>query len=59
VRFFSFHYQPDNWRAPQVRNIGVVEGNQPVRDNDWETILGLNEYRMQEEVNRIYEAAKR
>ena len=36
--FFSFHYQPDNWRASQVRNMGVVEGNVPVRDNDWEVI---------------------
>ncbi|MCL6614143.1 MAG: TIR domain-containing protein [Firmicutes bacterium] len=36
--FFSFHYKPDNWRAAQVRNAGVVEGNQPVSDNDWETI---------------------
>lgn len=29
--FFSFHYQPDNWRVSQVRNIGVIEGNQPGR----------------------------
>ena len=36
--FFSFHYKPDNWRAAQVRNIGVVEGNSPVSDNDWETV---------------------
>lgn len=36
--FFSFHYQPDNWRAAQVRNAGVVEGNRPCSDNDWETI---------------------
>jgi hypothetical protein len=36
--FFSFHYKPDNWRAAKVRNIGVVEGNKPVSDNDWETI---------------------
>ena len=36
--FFSFHYKPDNWRASQVRNIGKVEGNSPVSDNDWETI---------------------
>jgi len=36
--FFSFHYKPDNWRAAQVRNMGVVEGNAPVSDNDWETI---------------------
>jgi hypothetical protein len=38
--FFSFHYKPDNWRASQVRNAGVVEGNQAVSDNDWETIKG-------------------
>lgn len=36
--FYSFHYLPDNWRASQVRNMGVVEGNQPVSDNDWETV---------------------
>ncbi len=36
--FFSFHYEPDNWRASQVRNAGVVEGNVPVSDNDWESI---------------------
>lgn len=36
--FYSFHYKPDNWRASQVRNMGVVEGNRPVSDNDWETI---------------------
>ncbi len=36
--FFSFHYKPDNWRAGQVRNMGVVEGNEPVSDNDWETV---------------------
>jgi len=36
--FFSFHYKPDNWRASQVRNAGVVEGNQPCSDNDWESV---------------------
>jgi len=36
--FYSFHYVPDHWRASQVRNMGVIEGNQPVKDNDWETI---------------------
>jgi hypothetical protein len=36
--FYSFHYRPDNWRASMVRNIGFVEGNQPVSDNDWETV---------------------
>lgn len=36
--FYSFHYKPDNWRASKVRNIGVIEGNQSVSDNDWEEI---------------------
>jgi hypothetical protein len=36
--FYSFHYLPDSWRASQVRNIGVVEGNKPATDNDWETV---------------------
>jgi hypothetical protein len=36
--FFSFHYKPDNWRASQVRNMGVIEGNAPVSDNEWESI---------------------
>ncbi len=36
--FFSFHYKPDNWRASQIRNIGVIEGNPAVSDNDWEAI---------------------
>lgn len=36
--FYSFHYAADAWRASQVRNMGVVEGNQPIKDNDWETL---------------------
>ena len=36
--FFSFHYEADNWRAGQVRNIGAVQGNAPCNDNDWEAI---------------------
>lgn len=36
--FYSFHYQPDNQRAAKIRNIGVIEGNEPAKDNDWETI---------------------
>lgn len=36
--FFSFHFANDHWRAGQVRNAGVVEGNAPVSDNKWEEI---------------------
>ena len=38
--FFSFHYKPDAERASQVRNIGVIEGNRPATDNDWEAVIG-------------------
>jgi hypothetical protein len=37
--FYSFHYD-DNWRAAQVRSMGVIEGNEPCSDNDWETVKG-------------------
>lgn len=36
--FFSFHYQPDNWRAATIRSIGAIDSNEVARDNDWETI---------------------
>ncbi|MCP4581046.1 MAG: TIR domain-containing protein [candidate division Zixibacteria bacterium] len=36
--FFSFHYKPDVMRASLVRQIGALEGNQSVSDNDWEKI---------------------
>lgn len=36
--FYSFHYEPDNWRASQVRQMGVIEGDAPVADNDWEKV---------------------
>lgn len=36
--FYSFHYIPDNWRAAQVRNMGMIEGNRPCSDHDWESI---------------------
>lgn len=36
--FYSFHYKPDNWRVATIRNIGVIEGNSTVSDNDWETV---------------------
>lgn len=36
--FYSFHFQEDCWRTGQVRNIGTIEGNKPIRDNDWEEV---------------------
>lgn len=36
--FYSFHYKRDADRVSQVRNIGLVEGNRPASDNEWETV---------------------
>ncbi len=36
--FYSFHFDNDNWRAGQVRNIGAVEGDKPVNGNKWEDV---------------------
>jgi hypothetical protein len=36
--FFSFHYNADAWRTAQIRNIGVVEGERIIFDNDWEEV---------------------
>ena len=36
--FYSFYYKEDSQRAAQVRNMGMVDGNTPVSDNDWEKI---------------------
>jgi hypothetical protein len=49
--FFSFHYQPDNWRVSQVRNVGVIEGNRPATDNDWESITKGGDSAIQKWIN--------
>ena len=36
--FYSFHFDNDNCRAGQVRNIGTVEGDKPVNGNKWEDV---------------------
>ena len=36
--FYSFHFKNDVMRVQQVRNIGVIEGNEPVSKNDWEKL---------------------
>lgn len=36
--FFSFHYELDNWRVQQIRNMGIVEGQKICDSNDWEKI---------------------
>ncbi|MFC3677768.1 TIR domain-containing protein [Ferrovibrio xuzhouensis] len=36
--FYSFHFDRDVWRTSQVRNIGSVEGREPVNQNKWEEV---------------------
>lgn len=36
--FYSFHFANDAWRASQVRNIRLYDGNRPATDNEWEAI---------------------
>ena len=36
--FYSFHYANDVMRVQQIRNIGALEGNEPVSANDWEQV---------------------
>ena len=49
--FFSFHYMLDNWRVAQVRNMGAVEGDAPVSDNDWETVIRGGDAAIQRWIN--------
>lgn len=53
--FYSFYYKEDSWRAAQVRNMGVVEGNRPVSDNDWEEITGGGEEAIKRWINEQLE----
>ena len=39
---FSFEYNKDNWRAGQVRNMGVVSNNSTFSGNEWEEVKGKN-----------------
>lgn len=36
--FYSFHYGNDVMRVQQIRNIGALEGNEPVSVNAWEQV---------------------
>jgi hypothetical protein len=36
--FFSFYFDDDVFRVQQVRNMGVIDDNEPVSPNEWETV---------------------
>ncbi len=50
--FFSFHYANDAWRAGQVRNMGIVDGNEPVSDNAWEEVVKKGDDNIKRWINR-------
>lgn len=35
--FFSFHYQ-DAWKVAQIKNMGIIEGQEIFTSNDWEKV---------------------
>lgn len=46
--FFSFHYDNDNWRAGQVRNMGKVDSSSTFSDNDWEEVKEKTDSKIKE-----------
>jgi hypothetical protein len=36
--FYSLHFDNDVFRVQQVRQMGVIDGNKPVSENDWEQL---------------------
>jgi hypothetical protein len=53
--FYSFHYIPDNWRASQIKKIGVVDSNKPATDNDWEAIKKKGDAAIREWIEKAIE----
>ncbi|MCP4050405.1 MAG: TIR domain-containing protein [bacterium] len=49
--FYSFHYKEDSQRVAKVRNIGVIEGNKPASDNDWEEVVGKGDTAIEKWIN--------
>jgi len=36
--FYSFHFDVDVMRVQQIRNMGLVDGDEPVSTNEWERL---------------------
>lgn len=46
--FFSFHYSKDNWRAAQVKNMGIVDDSSTWSANDWEEVRYKTDAKIEE-----------
>ncbi|MFZ7240094.1 TIR domain-containing protein [Avibacterium avium] len=49
--FYSFHFDNDAWRAGQVRNMGVVDGTEPVKGNRWEDVKSKSDEEIKKWIN--------
>ncbi|SEA62911.1 TIR domain-containing protein [Leifsonia sp. 21MFCrub1.1] len=50
--FFSFRYSLDAWRVAQVKNMGVVEGQQLLTANEWEDVAGGGDAEIQKWIDQ-------
>lgn len=53
--FYSFNYGEDAWRASQVRNMGLVDGNRPATDNEWQDVSRGGEAAIKRWINKQME----
>lgn len=53
--FFSFHYENDLWRAVQIRYMGMIVGNVPFSNSDWEEVKKGGEQSIRKWVNEQLE----
>lgn len=53
--FYSFHYDPDSWRASQIRNMGLIAGERPAVDNDWEQVRRGNDAAIERWIAKQFE----
>lgn len=49
--FYSFCYKDDNWRVNEVRNIGVITGQQILKPNEWEEVKRKGEDSIKKWIN--------
>lgn len=46
--FFSFEYKKDNWRAGQIKNMGIVDGSSTFSSNEWEEVKEKSDQKIKE-----------
>ena len=50
--FYSFHYDKDNWRVQQVRNIGAIDNTGSVAAQEWEPVRYKTESAIKEWIDQ-------